>query len=77
VGGDHRAHVVLEGGAQFGRVGGRDEGAVEEVEHLRVVRDLRVDVRAVVRVASELLQRGERVLSTARTKGNFAYKGVM
>ena len=27
--------------------------------------------------ASELLQRGERVLSTARTKGNFAYKGVM
>ena len=27
--------------------------------------------------ASELLQRGERVLSTARTKGNFANKGVM
>ncbi len=27
--------------------------------------------------ASELLQRGEQVLSTARTKGNFAYKGVM
>ena len=26
---------------------------------------------------ARLLQRGERVLSTARTKGNFAYKGVM
>ena len=28
-------------------------------------------------LVSELLQRGERVLSTARTKGNFAYKGLM
>jgi hypothetical protein len=28
-------------------------------------------------LASEPLQRGERVLSTARTKGNFAYNGVM
>ena len=38
--------------------------------HARGLRVLLVD-------ASELLQRGERVLSTARTKGNFAYKGVL
>ena len=31
------------------------------------------DLRKAQEVASELLQRGERVLSTARTKGNFAY----
>ena len=27
--------------------------------------------------SARLLQRGERVLSTARTKGNFAYKGIL
>ena len=32
--------------------------------------------RVSPKASSELLQRGERVLSTARTKGNFAYKGI-
>ena len=66
VGRDHRAHVVLERGPELGRAGRGDQGAVEHLEQVLVLGDLRAEVGAV--------DQGSRFVDTA---GRGALLGVL
>ncbi len=74
------AGVPYVGSGVLGSAAGMDKDVAKRLLRsvgLPVVEGFVVRARQGRSAASELLQRGERVISTARTKGNFAYKGVM